>query len=297
MISAAKINLGLNVLYKREDGYHEIQSVFIRINWGDEISFFPDNSGKITLTSKNELGSFKRESFEAVCERGDFRKNILFKAYTQISDIIGFSAGIHIQLTKKIPTGGGLGGGSSNAASLIRYMLNQSSVVLTEALVQKISKIGADIPFFLTTDHALVGGIGEKILPIKISPGFGVLAIPDVSINTSELYSQLKKPLQKAGTQNSWDKLEWEISDSLRTGNWKFLQEKLKNEFEEPVFRSCPELAVIKKNFLKCGAEYSSMTGSGSCLYALTSKSTEQIEIHQKMQRLHPEMEMILFEF
>lgn len=297
MISPAKLNLGLEVLYKRPDSYHEIRSIFIRTNWGDEIYFTPNETKQIELISVNLLPIPQYELFEDVSERGNFKKNILYKAWEFICDIIGQKEGVTIHLTKRIPPGGGLGGGSSNAASLIEYFFNQHSIKINSIVLEKISRIGADIPFFLGNSHALVGGIGEKIQPINLAPGRGIICIPKLQINTTELYSKLKKPLQKHPSQEPWDKLEQGIRESLEKGNWNFFQGKLENEFEKVVFNEYPELAEIKEKLLELGSDFSSMTGSGSCIFALCRDAENLKKIALNIKQVFLKFEWVLFEF
>ena len=297
MISPAKINLGLDILFKRPDNYHEIKSIFIRMDWGDEIEFVPNSSHQFILESENKIKGNKRLLFDAVSETGDLSKNILAKTYKVLCDITGNKPGITARLMKQIPPGGGLGGGSSNAAALIRYFIKDQTRLLENEFLKTISRIGADIPFFLQNSHCLVGGIGEKLSPIKLHQGLGILAIPEESVNTSMLYGKLKKPLQKEGIREPWDKLDEKITDALEKGNWDFLSGQLKNDFEKIVFQDNPGLEDIKLKFLEFGAAYASMTGSGSCLYAICQDFRSRDFVLNKMKIRFPELNLILFEF
>ena len=206
MLCPAKVNLGLKVLFKRPDHYHEIESIFLRINWGDEIEFIPNDLGIVRLFSKNELNGVKHALFEEVSERGDFSRNILFKTFVKAKQIKPDLHGVDIRLTKRIPPGGGLGGGSTNAAYLLSYLFRDFPE-LQDSVREMSSSIGADVPFFLLPGHAHVSGIGEILRPISIASGKGILVIPPFSINTKDSYISLKKPLQ-----SEWGQLDrWSI--------------------------------------------------------------------------------------
>jgi 4-diphosphocytidyl-2-C-methyl-D-erythritol kinase len=296
MLCPAKINLGLKVLYKRPDNYHEIESIFLKLNWGDDIEFASNDLGYARLISKNELVGVKRSLFEEVSERGDFTKNILYKAYEKAKQIKSDLQGVDIHLTKRIPPGGGLGGGSTNAASLLTYLFRDYPEL--SLLVQKMAAtIGADIPFFLKTGHAHVSGIGEVLNNVSIAHGMGILAIPPFSINTKESYLSLKKPLQSEWGQKSWSLLDEDLSYALEQGDWSRLREKFENDFEKYAFSEFPELEALKQDFYKQGSSFVSMTGTGSCIYGFV-QGIEQASIIQKwMTQNYPKHYFIQFSF
>jgi 4-diphosphocytidyl-2-C-methyl-D-erythritol kinase len=262
LLCPAKINLGLKVLYKRPDNYHEIASVFLKLNWGDDIYFVPNDLGIPRLFSTNELIGGKYALFEAVSERGDFTKNILFKAFQQAKDLDNTMSGVDIHLTKRIPPGGGLGGGSTNAASLLLYLL-QGHSMLANLIPKMASSIGADIPFFLRTGHAYVTGIGEILKDVDISTGL----------------------------------LDEDLSFSLKRGDWSKLQEKFENDFEKYAFGEFPELNSLKQDLYRQGSSFVSMTGTGSCLYGFVQSMELQSNIQKWMTQNHPEHYFIQFSF
>ena len=285
MISPAKINIGLDILYKRPDGYHEICSVFAKINWGDEIHFERTDDSEFELVSQNMLSAERREFFEAVSERGNPEKNILFKAWKEFSP----DSGLKVNLIKRIPPGGGLGGGSSNAADLIRFVTGGK---ITPKIIQKSSAIGADIPFFLQNGNGLVSGIGEKFRPLRIASGHGLLCIPDFISPTRDIYSKLKKPLQNSDLQESCDKAV-KVLTALEKGDWKSAGE-LKNEFEKVVFPDHPVLRQVKQEF---HADFASMTGSGSCVYGLYQSKEDTESARTRLAKSYPGFTFICFEF
>lgn len=296
MLSPAKINLGLKVLYKRPDNYHEIESIFLKLNWGDDIEFAPNHFGTIRLFSKNELLPAKQSLFEEVSERGDIRKNILFTAFEKAKQFKKDIKGVDIRLTKRIPPGGGLGGGSSNAASLLNYLFCDSSKSPLE--IKKIAmQIGADVPFFLNSEHAHVSGIGEVFQEIEISHGFGILAIPPFSINTKESYISLKKPLQTDRGQKSWSLLDRDSSLALKQGDWSKLQEKFENDFEKYAFSEFSELQTLKQDLYERGCSFVSMTGTGSCVYGFVRGLELMGSILDWMSQRYPKHYFIQFSF
>ncbi|MBK8398929.1 MAG: 4-(cytidine 5'-diphospho)-2-C-methyl-D-erythritol kinase [Leptospiraceae bacterium] len=296
MICPAKINLGLKVHFKRPDNYHEIESIFLKLNWGDEIDFSKNQSGEIRLISKNELLPAKQHLFEEVSERGDFTKNILHKTFLKAKEIIIDLPGVDVHLTKRIPPGGGLGGGSTNAASLLIHLFKTNPEHET-SLREIAPLIGADIPFFLSKGHAHVSGIGEVLTGIEIASGLGILAIPPVSINTKDSYLSLKKPLQREWGQKSWSLLERDFLIALKSGDWSILREKFENDFEKYAFSVYPELSALKQDLYKQGSSFVSMTGTGSCLYGFVEDLAQGEKILKWMTQKYPNHYFLQFSF
>jgi len=195
-LSPAKINLGLKVLFRRPDGYHELQSVFLKLSWGDSLRFQwePSSAFSFHLVSKNLLQGKRFEEFEAVSERGDLSRNILFRAFHFLKDRLPEPGKLFCSLHKRIPTGGGIGGGSSNAGSLLRFL--HPLLTSPPSLPEVAQKLGADVPVFLQEGAFLVEGIGEKLTRLTVAPGFGVLALPPVFLPTREMFLGLQKGLQ-----------------------------------------------------------------------------------------------------
>jgi len=297
MISPAKINLGLKILYKRPDGYHELNSIFLKINWGDEISFQRIEKGKFELVSENLLPPEKKDLYDSVSEKGDIKKNILHKAFVAACKLSNEVSGVRVNIVKKIPPGGGLGGGSSNAGMLFNYIFQKTTYENSQKLNTLASTIGADVPFFLKGKHSLVSGTGEVLSDIVISKGIGILAIPPVSINTKEAFAYLKKPLQAEVDLKEWKFLQEKDRISLKNGDWASLFGRFENDFEEFAFRNFPILSEIKSNFLKYGASFASMTGSGSCIYGLVGEKKLRENIFNEMQSRFPMCKFEYFSF
>ena len=243
----AKINIGLNVLKKRNDGYHNISSVFYPIyNLYDILEVIP--SSKFSFTCSG-ISTSKTN-------------NICIKAYEILNK--DFDIGnVSIHLDKRIPVGAGLGGGSSDASFLLKalnilFNLNMSKNQLNEYA----KKIGADCPFFIDNTPKHVTGVGDimKNLDLNLS-GYDIkFTFPEISISTAEAY---KNVIPKDSENNLMQYINEPIC------KWKG---NIKNDFEESIFKNHPSLNKLKKEIYSKGAIYASMTGSGSVLYGLFNK-------------------------
>ncbi|MCP5493503.1 MAG: 4-(cytidine 5'-diphospho)-2-C-methyl-D-erythritol kinase [Leptospiraceae bacterium] len=297
MLSKAKINLGLKVLFKRPDNYHEINSIMLKINWGDDILFEPIETKKFELISQNELQNDRKKLYNEVSEIGDYTKNILYKTYTLSKTENSKVPGVRIHLTKRIPPGGGLGGGSSNAASLLSFLFAKPDLNTSMNLVEIASKVGADVPFFLKEGSAIASGIGEILDDIEISQGYGVLAIPTFTINTAESFKNLNLTLQNNPTPNMCNILSDDLKLLLKNADWAELKDKLVNDFESYAFRIYPKLKSLKEDFNSLGCSYASMTGTGSCIYGLVKDFEAQKEVYDSMVLKYPFYQFIKFTF
>lgn len=248
MISFApcKINLGLQVIEKRNDGYHNLSSIFYPVGLHDIIE----------ITEKKGLPSFTSTGVETYA--GD-DKNLCMKAYHMLATDYNLSP-VHIHLHKQIPVGAGLGGGSSDA-SLVLKMLNQKFAlnIPEEKLCHYASQIGSDCPFFIKESPQLVSGRGEILNKITLNlKGYFLLLIkPGIFVSTAEAYGSIKP------APASFDLAQLSTTD---IENWK---NYLVNDFEKPLFEKYTLLGEIKKFLYHQGAIYASMSGSGSALYGI----------------------------
>ncbi len=297
MISKAKINFGLNVLHKRGDGFHDIESIFIKINFGDLLEFYPNTLNEIRLFSKNEIANSSFKEFEFVSERGNFKKNILYKTFEKSKNLLLEIPGVDVHITKKIPTGGGLGGGSSNSAALLNYLFYNTEFDLSDSVLELSKEIGADVPFFIYEENFHVSGLGDILSPISIASGLGVLVIPQISIPTNEAFKSFKKTLQEPWGVKTWNLLNKESIFHLSKGNWSFFKDKFSNDFEEFAFSSYPYLKELKEDLYKAGSEYASMSGSGSCFYGLVSDFDSCIKVQSFMQSKYVDHLVLQFSF
>ncbi|RHX88167.1 4-(cytidine 5'-diphospho)-2-C-methyl-D-erythritol kinase [Leptospira stimsonii] len=297
MLSPAKINLGLEIPYKRPDGFHEIRSVFLRISWGDDIEIEPAGNGVFELISRNEIILEKRKLYDQVSELGDYKKNILYKTFQKARSLFPELPGVKIHITKRISPAGGLGGGSTNAASLLSFLFSWRSFFTTDEMKNLAAEIGSDVPFFLGEGNAYVTGRGENSQEIEVHSGQGILALTPQVMNTAEMYSLLKKPLQEGPSQKNGNTLSENLVSVLKNGDWSALQGRLLNDFEPVAFQLHPELGVLKDRFLEFGSSYCSLTGSGSSLYGLVQGLEIQEELLHRLRQEFPNLTFVRFNF
>lgn len=243
-----KINLGLQVLSKRSDDYHDIASVMYPVGINDILEIIPlEKSEKTVFTSSG------------LTIPGSSSDNLCVKAYDLIKTTYDLPP-VHIHLHKCIPMGGGLGGGSSNGAETIHLLNDLFELGMSNGNKRKFAeKLGSDCPFFIEKKPQLAEGTGTTLTPIdlNLSGYFLVLLNNGIHVSTKEAYSGVhlnkKQPDLKTIVQR-------DISE------WKDL---LVNGFEQHIFELYPSLPKIKKEFYDNGAVYASMTGSGSTMYGL----------------------------
>jgi len=241
----AKINLGLNILRKRDDGYHELETVFYPIGLKDGLEFIENKQNKIDFSSSGIPLSI------------DIEENIIVKAYRLLDYPL---PGLDIHLHKMIPFGAGLGGGSSDAAFLLKGLNENFGLGLTaDRLKGYAYKLGADCSFFIENKPAFASGIGEKLHAIDLSLNgyFLVLVKPPVGVGTKAAYAGIKPGASKCA-----------LSEAIQMPHEKW-QEYLVNDFEASVFPLFPEIAEIKSKLPSHGAVYAAMSGSGSSVFGL----------------------------
>lgn len=244
----AKINLGLNILHKREDGYHDIETVFYPINLYDTL----------TISESSE--------FQFICDKPDLSNdnNLVVRAKSSLEDELKTKIKLKIELSKRIPAGAGLGGGSSDAAAAFAGLNNFLNLNIDDEHLRKIaSKLGADIPFFLNPVPSYAENIGNVITPLECKIQFPiVLVTPGIRVSTKWAYENVK-PSSPLYT------LKKLIEDCEI--DFLYMQNKIKNDFETSVFKVYPEIEEIKNDFYKLGAMFSLMSGSGSSVYGIFS--------------------------
>ena len=249
--SYAKVNIGLKLLQKRIDGYHDISTVFQEIDIYDEIT--------ISRSSNNVL--------EFSCNvdwlKND-QHNLCVIAYNRIKDLYDIG-GVDINLVKNISKGSGLGSGSSNAAAVLKGLRKFFNLEVTDKMLEKIGKeIGADVPFFIRGATQIGEGIGEKLLDIKNTiDGSYLIITPNISIDTKWAYSQIKNVLDNAASSTKFSDLFCGKTISLDT--LKFFE----NDFESVVFPTYPEIGAIKSELIALGAKFASLSGSGSTVFGI----------------------------
>lgn len=250
----AKINLGLRITEKRTDGFHNLETVFFPVGWSDALEIA--DTDKLCFSSSGINISGPPES------------NLVMKAYDLLQNDFDLPA-LKIHLHKQIPFGAGLGGGSSDAAFMLR-MLNQyfDLSLSQEKLLQYAAVLGSDCPFFIQNKPVFATGRGEIMNEINLSLDsmFIVLVKPPVEVSTARAF-QFVVP-QKPNVSLS------ELI-KLPVQEWK---DVIVNQFESSVFPQYPEIAEIKSQLYKKGAVYASMSGSGSCVFGLFNEQPTGIE-------------------
>ena len=244
--ACCKINIGLNIVSKREDGYHNLETVFYPVPLFDEI--------KITFAKEDgiELAGHKLE--------GEPNDNLVLKAVRLLRENNCPVPPVHISLTKNIPSGAGLGGGSSDAAAVMKELNNHLELQLTDNNLEKIiAKLGADCPFFIQSRPVYAEGIGDIFSPIEINlKGWHlVLVKPDDYVSTKEAYALINAKPSK------YD-IKQEVKKPVEA--WR---ETITNDFEKSVFPSHPTIERIRHQLYQIGASYACMSGSGSTVFAL----------------------------
>lgn len=252
----AKINLGLQVLGRRPDGFHELRTVFQTISLADqlEIEFTPGKRSRITLDC-------------AVPIPGE---NLVERAARSVMDAGKIRGAVRFRLDKGIPMGAGLGGGSSDAAAVLLALPVLAGARLDlRRLIELGSALGSDVPFFLLGGAAVGIGRGTELYPlIDIPRRHALVVAPGVHVSTAEAYAKLARPelTSAAATTNisSFESLAWRLSQAPAEA-----LPLAENDFEAAVFRDCPELGRIKRKLARLGANPALMSGSGSSLYGL----------------------------
>ncbi len=259
----AKINIGLQIVGKREDGYHNLQTVFYPIG---KYSGLSSNPTEFCDVIEATCGNGKDMRFVFTGRRVDCpdENNLVCKAAKLYREYNGFGDGITICLDKHLPDGAGLGGGSADAAFTLKVLAQlqsneTGSAPLEEDLARMALKLGADCPFFIFNRPMLGEGIGERLTDIAIDlRGFWLVVIkPDIFISTKEAFAGIKP---KRGT------FDLRELPTLPIEKW---QGVIKNDFENSLFPSYPILREIKDKLLAAGASYASMSGSGSSIYGI----------------------------
>ncbi len=245
----AKINLGLSVVRRRPDGYHDIETVFHRIDLYDRLTF--EEGDEILLrTGSAEIP-------------GDER-NLCYRAAALLREYLGHRKGVVITLDKRIPVGAGLGGGSSDAATTLRSLVSLWNVsVPDDDLATMALKLGSDVPYFLNFGSALAKGRGEILEYFQLMLPYAILvANPGIHVSTPWAYSQISPPREQ-----HHESLKCTLLDNLDTPSE--LARRLRNDFEDVVFREFPAVGRLKQEMISAGASFALMSGSGSTVYGL----------------------------
>lgn len=247
--SHAKVNLSLEVLARRPDGYHDIRTVMVPLDLYDTLH--------ITVTGSHQV--------EVSCGRSDLptdQRNLAYKAGFLMLEVTGSRRGVRIQIKKRIPIGAGLGGGSSNAASTLVALNELLDAHLSRLdLMKMAARLGADVPFFVFGRPALATGVGEELEEVTGLPRLWfVLVYPGIRISTQWAYQKAESWLTSPGNHTNISAFSWDPNEVARL---------LKNDLERGVVEAYPLLQWIKEKLLAAGAAGAMMSGSGSTVYGL----------------------------
>ncbi|MFA5795412.1 MAG: 4-(cytidine 5'-diphospho)-2-C-methyl-D-erythritol kinase [Candidatus Brocadiia bacterium] len=265
--SPAKVNLYLKVAGKRPDGYHELESIFQTIGLSDQLEISESRRG-ISITTDDAGLSTGKDNLV-------YRATELFKREYHIRQ------GVRISLTKRIPVGGGLGGGSSNAASTLTGLNRLWKLGLSRSeLALQAAKIGSDVPFFIYGGTALVKGRGEIIFPLAIKQDFHYLLIfPGFPVPTKNIYRNLK--LLPAKPDNNINT----IIQYLTAGDIKQISRLMHNDLEPVALRLYPELMKTWQTVKRIADPGVMVSGSGSTIFKLCSSSREALRLAKELRR------------
>ena len=257
----AKINLGLNVVEKRPDGYHNLQTIFYPVPIKDALevqvmdeAFPSDYDCDLKVTN--------------ITIEGDEQRNLVVRAYQVLKQDFPTLPRIHTHLWKGIPTQAGMGGGSSDCAYMMLLLNQQFQLGLTdEQLIEYAAKLGADCAFFILSRPCYAEGIGEKLQPIDLSlSGYYIAVVrPDIPVPTKEAFSRIRPHYPAQNCRET-------VMQPIDT--WR---DTLINDFEESVFALHPEIGDIKQRLYDIGATYAAMSGSGSALFGLFKKQPDSL--------------------
>ena len=270
--SFSKVNIGLKILRRRDDGYHNIYTLFQKLDFGDELLLEKTKNDCLITSNVDWVPTDK--------------SNICYKVYNALKNIYPDLGGVGIQIEKKIPIGSGLGGGSANGAAVLKGLNNLYDLGLSILELENIgASVGADVSFFIRGGTQLGEGIGNKLTPLpNLISGIYLLVIPNIFIKTSWAYTELGKKLKfDTKVPNFPGFFNGDIS------SYKF--EIFENDFERIVIPAYPEIGAIKQKLLELGARFASLSGSGSTVYGIFDEdaSAKEAELF-----FHPAHQTIL---
>jgi 4-diphosphocytidyl-2-C-methyl-D-erythritol kinase len=260
----AKVNLGLKIVGKRPDGFHEIRTVYQTVGLYDLLE----------ISIHRRSGGIDIECSDPAIPVG--RGNLVFRACEQWRQLREFKGGISIRLTKTIPVGSGLGGASSDAAATVLGLerLTGHRLKLPELYGLAI-RLGSDVPFFLMGGRGLGIGRGEEVYPLADLPRrHCLIAFPGVSVSTAVAYAEAGRLLAAELTKSA------KTSNIYSFGAWSHFPQEgwgpAENDFERVVFARWPQLAKFKRQLFRAGAEMASLTGSGSAVFGLFDSARDR---------------------
>jgi 4-diphosphocytidyl-2-C-methyl-D-erythritol kinase len=269
----AKINLTLDVLYKRPDGYHEVEMIMQTVDLSDHLQFEEREGNLISISCTVPYVPLDN-------------RNLVYKAAELIKNRFGIDKGIHIHLEKNIPVAAGLAGGSSDAAAALRGLNRLWNLGLTlDELAELGAEIGSDVPFCVYGGTAIARGRGEQIhrLPAP-APLWVVLVKPQIAVSTADVYGNLSV----SDIREHPDTIS--MVQALADGDPEEIAKQLKNVLETVTFRMHPEVEKIKWKMLRFGAMGALMSGSGPTVFAIADRETRAQRIYNGLRGFSKEV-------
>ena len=258
----AKINLTLDVLYKRPDNYHEVEMIMTTVDLADRIGLEPRTDGQIKIISTDRFVP-------------NDERNFAYQAAKLLKDTYGITEGVSIKIDKEIPIAAGLAGGSSDAAATLRGLNEMWNLNLTmDELAEHGAKIGSDVSFCIYGGTALATGRGEKIEELPAPPTcWVVLAKPKIGVSTADVYGGLKlEGIEHPNTK--------QMIEAIEKQDYELLCKSLGNVLETVTFKLHPEVITIKEQMQRFGADAVLMSGSGPTVFGLVDSETRATRIY-----------------
>lgn len=259
----AKINLTLDILDKRPDGYHEVEMIMTMVDLADRL----------------ELEALERDTIIISSPAGYIpldEKNHAFQAAKLIKERYGVKQGVYIHIDKQIPVSAGLGGGSSDAAAALRGLNRLWGLNIEDEELQRLgAEIGSDVPFCVTGGTALARGRGEQLEPLPSPPScWVILAKPSVSVSTAEIYRQYDLSANEQQPKSA------QMAQAIQNGDYQAVCHSLGNMLEQVTLRMYPEVERIKACMERLGADGVQMSGSGPTVFGLVKKESKVHRIY-----------------
>jgi len=258
----AKINLTLDVLYKRPDGYHEVEMIMTTVDLADRVWLKPTEDGKITIKASERFVPSDR-------------KNLAYQAADLLRKEYGIHKGVEITLDKNIPVAAGLAGGSSDAAAALRGLNRLWDLQLSaDKLAELGARIGSDVSFCVYGGTALATGRGEKIQHLAAPPNcWVILAKPSISVSTADIYRNLDtSSIQHPDTK--------QMMDALASNDYQQMCRSLGNVLEPVTMKLYPQVVVLKEKMEQFGADAVLMSGSGPTVFGLVKHESRVSRIY-----------------
>ena len=261
--SPAKVNLRLEILKRREDGYHELRTILQKISLHDTLHFFLKKEKGVSITTDHPKLPVGKD-------------NLVFRAAQSVLKVSGYKGGIHIEIEKRIPLGAGLGGGSSNAATALKALNQLLKMDLSKRELMGMGlEIGADVLFFFLEGAAIGLGIGERLKKIKLPILYFVLIYPNYEVSTRWAYENFVLTNQR---------IHFNLHKFLRTPEG--ISRILLNHLEEVVSEKYPQIDIMKKILFSAGALGTLMTGSGPTVFGLFPEGKSAAGAYEKIRKL-----------